>query len=304
MKSLIIGIDGFVGGHLKRELEDNGYDVYGTSLECGNNDKTEQLNILDTDSISRVVRKIKPEVIFHMAGQADVGMSWKKPGFTMDLNVKGTINLLDAVKKIDNSIKVLVIGSSDQYGILSDDNFFVDESMPLHPATPYAVSKCAQEQMSLLYAKAYDMNIYLTRSFNHIGVGQHKGFVIPDLAGGIVDVEKGISEKLFVGNLKAERDFSDVRDIVRAYRMIIEKGNKNTVYNVGSGNAYCIEDLMKMMISMAKCKIDVEIDPSRMRKSDTPLVRCNCTKLMKDTGWKPEFDIKDSLFDVLESFRR
>ena len=126
MKSLIIGIDGFVGGHLKRELEDNGYDVYGTSLECGNNDKTEQLNILDADSVSRVVRKIKPDVIFHMAGQADVGLSWKKPGFTMDLNVKGTINLLDAVKKIDNSIKVLVIGSSDQYAILSDDNSFVE----------------------------------------------------------------------------------------------------------------------------------------------------------------------------------
>lgn len=303
MKALIIGIDGFVGGHLKSELISNGYEVVGTALNHSD-ENIRVMDILDLQSISKVISEVKPDVIFHMAGQSSVALSWKEPRLTFDLNVNGTINILEVVKNFNTKIKILIVGSSDQYGKVSNDNFFVDESVPLNPTTPYAISKCTQEQIALLYARDYGMNVYLTRSFNHIGVGQKKGFVIPDVASGIADIEAGKANRLLVGNLSAERDFSDVRDIVRAYRLIVEKGKSNTVYNVGSGNTYSIENLINTLISMSKCTISVESDAARMRKSDTPVIKCNNSRLIEDTGWNPQFDINTTLEDVLNSFRK
>jgi len=303
MKALVIGIDGFVGGHLKKELISNEYDVFGTSLS-GNGENTGKMNILDYDSVYGTIEAAKPDIIFNMAGQASVAESWEKPKLTFDLNVGGTANILEAIKKLNKSIKLLVIGSSDQYGIISKDKSFVDENVPLNPSTPYAISKCTQEQLALLYSNVYDMNVYLTRSFNHIGIGQKKGFVIPDIASGIADIEAKKTDRLLVGNLSASRDFSDVRDIVRAYRMIAENGKKGTVYNVGSGKAYCIEDLMNEMIDMAKCEVKVEKDLSRIRKSDMPVISCNNKKLIDDTGWNQKYDIKTTLRDILDSFRK
>lgn len=303
MRALIIGLDGFVGKYLNDELLNCGYEVFGTAFVPSGN-TAERLNILDGQQVFEVIRRIRPDVVFNMAGQSNTPFSWKEPCLTMELNVNGAVNILEAVRKIDTSIKVFLVGSSDQYGLVSECDSYVDENVPTKPASPYAISKCAQEQMALLYARSYGMRVYLARSFNHIGVGQKKGFVLPDIASGIVDVEKGITDRLMVGNLSAKRDFSDVRDIVRAYRLIVEKGQPNTVYNVGSGNAYCIEDLLHAMLSMAQKEIPVGTDAAKMRKSDVPLIFCNNTKLKRDTGWDITYDIKDTLCEILESFRK
>ncbi|ADZ85495.1 GDP-mannose 4,6-dehydratase [Cellulosilyticum lentocellum] len=302
MKALITGITGFVGKHLANELHRNNYEVYGADI-IAKDENTLECDILDRVSIQNVLEQVKPNVIFHMAGQSSVAKSWSNPNLTFDLNVKGTINLLETIKMFDNEIQVLLIGSSDQYGKITVQDGIVNEEVPLCPATPYAVSKCAQEELGKLYHSAYGMNIYLTRSFNHIGIGQSKGFVIPDVASGIAEIEKHKSDTLKIGNLAVKRDFCDVKDIVRAYRLIVEKGRSGVVYNVGSGESYCIQELVDKLIAMSKCTIKIERDPSRMRPSDVPCIQCDHSRLTQEIGWQPEIEIEKTLKDILDYFR-
>ncbi len=299
--ALITGSLGFVGKYMRDELEANGYEV--TGIDICKAEKTISCDLLDAEQTLKAIRQIKPVMIIHLAGQADVGKSWKIPQKTVEINVIATINLLEAVRKVDPKIKLVLVGSSDEYGQLGDLGKDVRETTPFNPQTVYAVSKIAQEQIASIYVKVYGMNICMTRSFNHSGAGQKEGFMIPDFASGIVKIEKNLQKSMKVGNLESSRDFTHVKDVVRAYRLIAEKGKNGEIYNVGSGIAYAAQNILEKFINMASCDIKVEQDPLRKRPSDTPIIRCNHEKLTKDTGWNPQIRIDEILSEVLAEWR-
>lgn len=303
MKALITGSEGFVGRYMRRELEDTGYEV--TGLDRVDAQNTIRVDLLNGESIREVIAGIQPEVIIHLAGQADVGKSWKAPRTTMELNVTAAINLMEALRESGlTGTRMVMVGSSDQYGHLGAAGVRVSEETEMKPGSPYAVSKRAQEEMGRLYAKAYGMNICMTRSFNHGGAGQRTGFMIPDFASGIARIEAGKARDLPVGNLTARRDFTHVKDIVRAYRLIAEKGRTGEAYNVGSGTTWSAQEILDRLCRMAKCPIPVRQDPSRMRPSDTPVICCDHSKLTGDTGWEPKIPLETILTDTLEYYRK
>lgn len=301
-KALITGSEGFVGHYLRDELEKHGYEVIGLDLQNGAH--TIRGNLLDAEQTTKIVDSVLPDVVIHLAGQADVGRSWKIPQKTVEINVNGAINLMEAVRRYCPKAHMVLVGSSDEYGNLGEAGQLVSEDMPVVPRTPYAVSKVAQENMARVYAQAYGMHICMTRSFNHGGAGQKEGFMIPDFAAGIVKIERGEADCLHVGNLESRRDFTHVKDIVRAYRLIAEKGRMGEVYNVGSGKTYSAKDILDQLISMAYCPVRVEQDPERMRPSDTPVICCDYRKLKKDTGWESYLEMKDILVDTLGFLRK
>lgn len=301
MRALITGSQGFVGGYLRRELEDNGYEVIGLDIRPG--EETVQADLLDAERLTQLIGELKPDAVFHLAGQADVARSWKIPRRTVEINVIGALNLLEAVRAYRKDVRVLLVGSSDQYGDLGEAGQYVSEALAMNPQTPYAVSKKAQEEMAKVYARAYGLHICMTRSFNHGGAGQREGFLIPDFAAGVTRVEKGLAKCLKVGDLTSRRDFTHVKDIVRAYRLIAEKGAPGEVYNVGSGTVYSAREILNKLCAMAVCPIPVEQDPGKMRPSDTPVICCDRSKLTAHTGWEPEIPLDVILWDVLEEWR-
>lgn len=302
MRALITGSQGFVGKYLCAELLVNGYEVVGLDRNPGDN--CVQADLLDARQVQAAIEAVQPEVIFHLAGQADVAKSWREPQLTFEINVVGAVNLLETVRNVNPAIRLLLVGSSDEYGNLGEAGRNVTEDIQLKPQTPYAVSKKAQEELAAVYARAYGLNVICTRSFNHGGAGQGLGFMIPDFASGIAKVEKGLADKLLVGNLEARRDFTHVKDVVKAYRLIAESGQCGEVYNVGSGVTYSAGEILTKLCAMAKCEIVVEQDLSKMRPSDTPVICCNNAKLVKDTGWQPDFSIDDILQDTLADWQK
>ena len=301
MRALITGSQGFVGRYLRRELEENGYEVVGLDIQTG--EGAVQADLLDPEEIKAAISQVQPDAVFHLAGQADVARSWQIPQKTMEINVIAAVNLMEAVRAFNPSARMVLVGSSDQYGNLGEAGRLVSEDLATHPQTPYAVSKMAQEEMARVYVRAYGMNICMTRSFNHGGAGQRLGFLIPDFASGIMKVERGEAKSLKVGNLTSRRDFTHVKDVVRAYRLIGEKGKPGEVYNVGSGVTWSAQEILDKLCAMAVCPIPVEQDPARMRPSDTPVICCDHTKLTTDTGWQPQIPLEDILSDTLREWR-
>ena len=301
MRALITGSQGFVGQYLRRELEESGYEVVGLDIQPG--EGAVQADLLNPGEIKAAVSQVQPDAVFHLAGQADVAKSWQIPQKTMEINVIAAVNLMEAVRAFNPPVRMVLVGSSDQYGNLGEAGRMVSESLATHPQTPYAVSKKAQEEMAQVYVQAYGMNICMTRSFNHGGAGQRLGFLIPDFASGIVKVERGEAKSLKVGNLTSRRDFTHVKDVARAYRLIGEKGKPGEVYNVGSGVTWSAQEILDKLCAMAVCPIPVEQDPARMRPSDTPVICCDHTKLTTDTGWQPQIPLEDILSDTLREWR-
>ena len=301
MKALITGSAGFVGRYLRAELEGHGFEVTGLDLQAG--PETLAADLMNKEETLAAVQTVMPDVIFHLAGQADVGRSWRIPQQTVALNEIAAINLLEAVRTVCPACTVVLVGSSDQYGNLREAGVSVSEETPTRPMNPYAISKDAQEKLGKAYASAYGLRVMMTRSFNHGGAGQRTGFMIPDFASGIVRVERGEAEAVSVGNLDSRRDFTHVKDIVRAYRLIAERGAAGEVYNVGSGTACSAREVLERLIALAECPVPVRQDPSRMRPSDTPVVCCNHEKLTRDTGWEPELGMDEILKDTLEYYR-
>ena len=301
MRALITGSEGFVGRYLRAELVAAGYEVMGIDLFDGNG--VIRVDLLDPEATEAALEQVKPDVIFHLAGQPDVGKSWKIPQKTFEINVLAAINLMEGIRKVCPEASLVIVGSSDEYGSLKEAGASVSEETPMNPMNPYAISKDAQEKLGKAYVKAYGLKICMTRSFNHGGAGQRTGFMIPDFASGIVKVERNEAEAVSVGNLASKRDFTHVKDIVRAYRLIAEKGIPGEVYNVGSGKTYSAGEILDKLIALAKCQIPVRQDPARMRPSDTPVICCDNYKLRRDTGWEPEFEIDDILKDTLEYYR-
>ncbi|WP_066646380.1 GDP-mannose 4,6-dehydratase [Christensenella timonensis] len=300
MKALITGAAGFVGTYLAEELENNGIQTVGTDLAGADRNG----NLLDVKWVENVVAETTPDYIFHLAGQSSVGFSWENPQCTIEINVNGTLNLLDAVRSAKKAVRMVIIGTSDEYGPVAPGDCPIKESLALEPVNPYAVSKAMQEQMALLYQTAYDLDLVATRSFNHTGPGQKKGFVIPDFASQIAELEKHGKGTIRVGNLSAKRDFSDVRDIVRAYRLLAQKGKRGEIYNVGSGQSYAIQELLDALVAMSDADITIEKDPEKFRPIDLPVIQGDIQKLTNDTGYVPEIGIEETLKAVLDFWRK
>jgi len=296
MKAFITGIAGFVGEYLAEHLLRQGIEVSGTRLPqepastyLQKNTDLYTLDLLDKDQTKSVLEKAKPDYIFHLAAQSSVALSWKNPTLTFDVNVKGTIHLLESIRELKLTPRILLVGSSEQ----------------ARAANPYAVSKMTQEMLGKLYGSAYSMEIVMVRAYNHTGPRQKPEFVIPDFSRRIALMEKGKMEPVLkVGNLDAVRDFSDVRDIVRAYHELIIKGRAGEVYNVGSGKGYSIRELLDRLLSLSTISIEVQPDPERMRPAEIAISICDNSKIYQDTGWKPEIDIQKTLQDVLNYWRR
>ena len=302
MKALITGSEGFVGRYLMKELEANGYDcVIGLDVRPGKH--AIQADLLDAAQIHAILEAEKPDTIFHLAGQANVGRSWQIPGRTIELNVIAAVHVMDGMRAACPDARLVLVGSSDQYGQLGEAGALVSEQTPTQPNNPYAISKVAQENMAMAYARSYGLHICMTRSFNHGGAGQQPGFMIPDFASGIVKVERGEADCLRVGNLASRRDFTHVKDVVRAYRLLADKGQPGEVYNVGSGEAYSAQEILDRLVAMASCPIPVQQDPARMRPSDTPVIRCDHSKLTAHTDWEPRYTLEDILRDTLTYYR-
>lgn len=302
MKALITGSEGFVGRYLRQELEQNGYIVTGLDIQAGDN--TMVVDLLDKKQVQTAIETVRPDIIIHLAGQASVPLSWKEPQRTVEINVIGALNLMEAVRVVNPSVRMVLVGSSDEYGNLGSAGADVHEDIVTKPQTPYAVSKKAQEDLAAIYVRAYGLHICMTRSFNHSGAGQREGFMIPDFAAGIARIERGEATELRVGNLSASRDYTHVKDVVRAYRLLAEKGQSGEVYNVGSGEVHSAQEILDMLCGMSLVPVTVTVDPERLRPSDTPLIRCNRSKLTADTGWEPEIPLEDVLQESLHFFRK
>lgn len=283
-RTLIIGAAGFVGGYLVRELEDAGHSVTAVDIP--------QINLLDKESVEQLIERTQPDYVVNLAAISSVGASWKSPIDTVEVNVRGTLHLLDAVQKFVPNAKTLLIGSAEEY---AQDSKPLDEDHELEASNPYGISKIAQENFASLYRKKYGMKIVCTRSFNHTGVGQKTAFALPSFVKQIADIQKsGQPGNIKVGNLDAYRDFSDVRDVVHVYRMLLENENEFEIYNVGSGIARKVGDLLQTIVNFATVKVNVEQDPEKMRPVDVPF-QCADNDRIKRLGYWPGTDIKETL---------
>ena len=309
MKALIIGGAGFVGKYLINELADKEYQVSATCLpnETISSSKCSvyNLDILDRNAVLELLDLVQPDVIFHLAAQSSVALSWKMPQLTADINIKGTINILEAVREAQRKdMRLLLIGSGEEYGFIRQDACPISEEEPLNPGNIYAATKACQGMIGSIYERAYKMDIIMVRAFNHSGPEQLPMFVISDFCHQIAMIEKGENPpEMMVGNLSAMRDFTDVRDVVRAYRLLGEKGKKGETYNIGRGKAVAIQNILDTALSMAECSIKVNRDPSRMRASDIPLIEPDVSKIYRDTGWKAEISMEQTIGDTLEYWR-
>lgn len=314
-KILITGITGFAGSFLAEELlQDPNNRVFGTCFSKDGLDslpliksKTENvvLNLLDFDKTKDTVSEIKPDVVFHLAALTSPAESFENPSEVMVNNIKAEISILEAIRKTNlKDAKILITSSAEIYGIVDSSDLPIDEETPLRPTSPYAVSKIAQDYLGLQYYLSYKFNIIRVRPFNHIGPRQTPYFVVPAFAKKIAEIEKNLHEPILsVGNLESKRDFTDVRDMVKAYILLVEKGKVGDVYNVGSGTSYKISEILKKLLSYSNKKIEVKQDEALLRPSDNPDLCCDNSKINKVTGWEPKIPIETSLKDVLDYWR-
>ena len=307
-KGLVIGAAGFVGSYLIEEMYSCGIDSYATKLPHERLEheraKVYDLDILSKEAIVTLLLEIRPDYIFHLAAQSSVGLSWKNPGLTVDVNIKGSINVMDAVRELYYKPRVLLIGSGEEYGHIRPGETPIREDNLLRPGNIYAATKACQNMIGSIYAQAYDMQIMMVRSFNHIGPGQAPMFVVSDFCKQVAEIEKGLREPvMYVGNLAAKRDFTDVRDVVKAYVGLIQQGVPGETYNMGSGHAVEIRKILDMIISLSEKEIRVEIDPNKIRPVDVPIIEADITKIHELTGWKPQIELNQTIRDTLDYWR-
>lgn len=303
-KVLIFGAGGFVGSYLSTEFLRNGYAVYGSGKVAGTMLPKEVVfsatDLLDATQVQVLVDHVCPDMIINLAAISSVGVSWNIPQTTMSVNVVGALNILEAARKQENKLKVMFIGSSEEYAV-SDKP--MNEETSLNANNPYGISKVTQERFAELYRKQYGMKVYCVRPFNHTGIGQKDSFVLPCFCKQVAEIEKsGCPGVIKVGNLAAQRDFSSVKDIVRAYRMIIESDNCERIYNVGSGKAYSLQEMVEYIISLSKQDITIEIDSERFRPVDTPVICCDRNLIHNELGWEPEYSVFDVLKEMFEYY--
>lgn len=298
MKALVTGIKGFVGQYLELELKKNNFEVFGIIVEPRDKDNYFQGDILDSEFITKTISALKPDIIFHLAGFTSVKDSWDSPELTMKVNKGGTEILYKAITSSSPSTKVILVSSAEVYGIPQKSP--INENHPTNPLTPYGKSKLAQEEVA---GANNSVKTIICRSFPHTGPKQKPIFVVPSFARQIAAIEKGEQESLAVGNLEAKRDFLDVRDVVRAYRLLAQSSLWGNTYNVSSGTSYSIKEVLETLISLSHTKIKVVVDQSKLRPSEIPVLWGDNAKLRKDLGWSPTISFKQTLEDTLNYWR-
>ena len=308
MKSLVVGGAGFVGAYLIQELKKESGEIYVTKMAgetiAGSDVQVMDLDILDRGSIEKTLAEIRPDYIYHLAAQSSVAVSWQKPEITVDVNIKGAVNLLEAVRKEAPNARVLLIGSGEEYGHIHENEIPVIEDNPLRPGNIYAATKACQNMLGRIYADAYHLQIMMVRAFNHIGPNQAPIFVVADFCKQVAEIEAGRREPVIrVGNLSAKRDFTDVRDVVRAYTLLMKYGKIGCTYNVGSGRAVAIEEILQMILEESKVQIEVQVDEERLRPVDVPMIVADVSQLQQCTGWKPEIELRETLVETLGYWR-
>lgn len=312
MRALITGINGFVGSHLAEYLlEHTDWQVAGTVYGPEENiahlrDSLElyPAELSELETVISILEQAKPDYVFHLAAQPLVSLSRRDPWGTLAVNIRLQLNILEAVVRLGSSAKILVVGSSEEYGLVRPDELPIKETNPLRPTSPYAVSKVAQDMLGLQYHLSHKLFTVRVRAFNHIGPRQRLGFVAPDFASQIVEAEAGLRGPVIqVGNLEPQRDFGDVRDVVRGYHLLITQGEAGEVYNLGSEQAHSVREMLETLVAMANVSITVEQDPERVRPTDVPLIFGDCTKIREQTGWRPRISFEQSLRDVLDYWR-
>ena len=303
MKALIVGAAGFVGSYLIQHLTTTyDWEIHATKLPNENLSVSDihvhDLNILNIDEIRELFTKLKPDYIFHLAAQSSVALSWNNPQITVDINIKGTLNILDTIRSLDGySPKILLIGSGEEYGYILPDETPVNEQVTPRPGNIYAATKACQNMLGNIYYRAYGMQLIMVRAFNHIGPNQTSVFVASDFCKQVAEIEAGKKKPiLHVGNLSAKRDFTDVRDVVRAYGLLIQHGKAGETYNIGSGHAISIQELLNIILSLST-------DPARLRPSDIPVIEADITKLQDSINWHPEISLKQTLLETLNYWR-
>ena len=307
--AFITGIAGFAGSHLAEELLANGWIVTGSVLKNEPLDnlqaihkqvKLSSLDILDPRRCREVVARVKPDYIFHLAAMASVGQSFGKERFTFDVNLNGTVNMLEAASLHRGLMKFVFVSSADAFGVFSPKNKTLTEKQPLNPISPYGIAKAAAEQTALYYHRQYGLPVVVARPFNHAGPRQADSFVVPAFARQVALIMAGKQKpEMKVGDLTARRDIADVRDIVRGYRLIAERGKLGEVYHLCSGTAVPIQRILKILVDMADRPIKIMTDPDRLRKNDIPVLRGSFDKARKQLGYDTRYSLKETLAETL-----
>lgn len=295
MRVFVTGGKGFVGTWLVAHLQACGDQVVAVDRE---------VDVTDGRAVMAALEEWAPEAVYHLAAHAHVGRSWEDPEAVLRVNTLGTLHLLEAARRLAGPPRVLLVSSAEVYGAIGEDHLPADEEAPLAPVSPYAASKVAAEFLGLQAHLAHALPVIRVRPFNHIGPGQHEGFVVPSLAKRIVEARRTGNTRVRVGNLTPRRDLTDVRDVVRAYRLLVERGTPGDVYNVCSGRAVSIAELAEQMVELAGGGLELVPDPGLVRPVDVPVLWGEPRKLRAATGWEPDIDVRGSLADVLAQWER
>ena len=292
MRAFVTGASGFVGSWLQAHLREVGDDVVVPG---------EELDVNDALSLADAVAAARPDAVYHLAGLTDVGDSWERPAAFFRTNAGGTFNLLDAARRCDTLPRVLFVSSSEVYGRVEPDQLPISEEAPLRPVSPYAATKAASEMLAVQAHVGWGLDVVRARPFNHVGPGQSAAFVVPAVAGRIVDAQRSGRGEVRVGNVSSRRDFTDVRDVVRAYRLLVERGEPGEAYNVCSGREVAVGDVVRQLLALSGAEVEVRPDPLLMRAADVPVVRGDPSRLRAATGWEPSIPLEESLGDVMSS---
>jgi GDP-4-dehydro-6-deoxy-D-mannose reductase len=309
-KILITGYLGFVSRHLLDHLEYTGddYEIIGLSRSVESGDKQHgnivlknvQADLNDRKHIAVILEKFQPHQIIHLASDSSVAHSWQAPVESFQNNTNIFLNLVESVRMLQFPCRILSIGSSEEYGVVDAKHIPIREETPFNPVSPYAVARVSQELLSRIYAHGYGMDIVITRSFNHIGPGQKDNFVISSFAKQIMAIKKGSGSGLQVGNIEVIRDFLDVRDVVKAYMLLLEKGRSGQVYNICSGKGYSLKEVLDKMLAIAGVDAGYQINEQLIRPADNPVIIGSNEKIKTECGWQPEISIEQSLKDILD----
>ena len=311
MRALITGITGFAGGHLTQILLDREDEIFGVARDQGvglshlNQEITPVIaDLQDFEVVNTLLADVRPDAIYHLAGQAFVPTAWADPWSTLENNIRPQLNILEAMVKQKSKARLLIVASNQVYGPVTADQLPVNEETPLRPDNPYGVSKVAQDILGLQYFLSHGIDVLRVRAFNHIGPRQNPVFVSASFARQIAQIEAGLTEPVIrVGNLEAKRDFTDVIDVMRAYTLLVDYGEPGEAYNVGTGRAYSIRYLLDVLLSYTHQEIKIEQDETRMRPSDISVIYADNSKLRSTTGWEPTITFEDSLKHVLDYWR-
>ena len=308
LRALITGVGGFAGSHLADVLLAHpGSEVWGCVIDDGRPDYLDprvqliQADLRDPQAASGLLHRVRPDRVYHLAGQSFPQLSWADPWDTFETNLRPQINLFESMLRLELRPRVLVVGSTEAYGQMASDEAPVPETAELRPCNPYAVSKAAQDLIGLQYFLSHDLPVVRVRPSNHIGPRQNERFVAPSFARQIARIEAGRQPPVLrVGNLSARRDFTDVRDVARAYWLALEHGELGEAYNVGAGRAIPVQQILDGLLALTTADVHVEVDPGLLRPTDTPIRSGDPAKLRAHTGWQAEIPLEQTLRDLLD----